>query len=143
MDKMKRDFGTEKKVRMSTKEDQNLEGGNEMEIKLFEKALCCESGVCGPSVDPDLLRVTTVVRSLNKREFGIRRYNLSMSPLEFTKNKVVTELLKEKGVEILPITVNGDVLLKTGAYPSNEEFASWTGLKQSDLESELPKILTL
>ncbi len=141
MHEMKRNLGADIKSVKVVKTDH--EGGKEMEIKIYEKALCCESGLCGPSIDPELLRLTTVVRSLNKKGFGVRRYNLSMSPMEFTKNEVVANLLKEKGVEILPITVNGSELLKTGAYPTNEEFALWTGLQKEELEIDLSKVLTL
>jgi len=37
-------------------------------LEIFELAMCCSTGVCGPSMDEDLLMVTSVVRSLNTVE---------------------------------------------------------------------------
>lgn len=31
---------------------------------IFEPAMCCSTGVCGPGVDPELLRVSTVINNL-------------------------------------------------------------------------------
>lgn len=113
------------------------------EIKIYEKALCCESGVCGPSVDPELLRITTVIRGLNKKGFGARRYNLSMHPMEFAKNTDLTQLMKEKGMSVLPVTLLNGKIVKTGEYPSTEELSSWTGLHQEELDGSNEKLLTL
>ena len=113
------------------------------EIKIYEKALCCESGVCGPSVDPELLRITTVIRGLNKKGFGARRYNLSMHPMEFAKNTDLTQLMKEKGMSVLPVTLLNGEIVKTGEYPSTEELSSWTGLHQEELDGSNEKLLTL
>ena len=29
-------------------------------MEIFEQAMCCPTGLCGPSIDPELLRVSTV-----------------------------------------------------------------------------------
>ncbi|MFD2682698.1 arsenic metallochaperone ArsD family protein [Bacillus seohaeanensis] len=34
--------------------------------------MSCFTGVCGPSVDPELTRVTSAVYSLEKKEFDIK-----------------------------------------------------------------------
>lgn len=114
-----------------------------VEIKIYEKALCCESGVCGPSVDPELLRITTTVRGLNKRGFKVRRYNLSMSPMEFTKVPEVTEIMKNEGIETLPITLMDGKVVKKSGYPTAEEFTAWTGVDPSELSDDAGKVLTL
>jgi Arsenical resistance operon protein ArsD len=36
-------------------------------IEIFDPAMCCSTGVCGPSNDPELLRVTTVINSLKEK----------------------------------------------------------------------------
>lgn len=30
---------------------------------IFDPAMCCSTGVCGPSVNPELLRVATVLNT--------------------------------------------------------------------------------
>lgn len=97
-------------------------------IEIFDPALCCSTGVCGPSVDTELLRVATVVASLRERGAVISRHNLASEPQDFVTNKTVAALLEKEGADILPVTlVDGDVL-KTADYPSNDEFTLWTGL---------------
>ena len=34
---------------------------------IYNPAMCCSTGVCGPSVDKNLLRVSTVLNRLEKR----------------------------------------------------------------------------
>jgi len=64
---------------------------------LYEPAMCCSTGVCGPSVNEDLIRVSSIMNELKKAE-GIQavRYNLSANPNSFVRNSKVTEILQEK-----------------------------------------------
>jgi hypothetical protein len=32
-----------------------------MKIEIFDPAMCCSTGVCGPSIDPELMRMATVI----------------------------------------------------------------------------------
>lgn len=36
-------------------------------LELFEPAMCCNTGVCGPSVNEDLLMMTSAIQALNIR----------------------------------------------------------------------------
>ena len=42
-------------------------------VEIFEPAMCCSTGVCGPGVDPELLRVSTFLNELEGegRKIGI------------------------------------------------------------------------
>lgn len=94
-------------------------------IFIYEPAMCCETGICGVGVDPELLRVSTVINNLRKLGFEVNRYNLTSAPMEFVKNKVVNEAIKKDGNKTLPITIVEDKLMKTGKYPTNDEFFTW------------------
>ena len=69
-------------------------------LEIFDPAMCCSTGVCGPSVDPELLRVSTIVNILNKKGFNVVRHNLSQEPQAFVQNQLVSELLKTKGSKL-------------------------------------------
>ena len=89
---------------------------------IYEGPMCCSTGVCGPSPDEELMRVSSLVDKLKKSGASIERYNLTNNTKEFVENKTINNLLSEKGEDILPVVmVNGEVLM-TGKYPSNEEF---------------------
>ena len=97
-------------------------------IAIYDPAMCCSTGVCGPSVDKELLRVATVIENLNQKGAGISRFNLSGQPNVFVENQLINDQLKQNGPEILPITLVDDQIVKTKSYPTNEEFTQWTGL---------------
>ncbi|MCA1318946.1 arsenite efflux transporter metallochaperone ArsD [Bacillus tianshenii] len=108
-------------------------------IEIFDPAMCCSTGVCGPSVDPELTRVASAIFSLQQKGIKISRYNLGSEPEPFVTNKQVNDLLMEKGPECLPVVIVDEQVKKIASYPTNEELASWTGIKEEDLVQQEPK----
>ncbi|MCG1022384.1 arsenite efflux transporter metallochaperone ArsD [Sutcliffiella horikoshii] len=108
-------------------------------IEIFDPAMCCATGVCGPSVDPELTRVASAVFSLQQKGMEIFRYNLGSEPEPFVTNQKVNELLMEKGSECLPVVLVDGEIKKLADYPSNEELAQWTGVNAEELAHEKPK----
>ena len=37
-------------------------------VSLYEPAMCCDTGVCGPGVDTELLRVSSIIQTLEKAD---------------------------------------------------------------------------
>ena len=110
------------------------------EMKIFEPAMCCSTGLCGVSVDPELLRISTVLNTLKKNGVEIDRFNLSNAPQEFVTNKAVGDFIQEKGVEGLPIiTLDGEIVI-SGRYPSNDEFVQLLNVPRSYI-GEQPKVM--
>lgn len=89
---------------------------------IFDPAMCCPTGVCGPSVDPELLRVSRVINRLKRNDVIVERHNLTNNPQIFIENKTINELLNKEGVDVLPITMVDGILAKTKAYPTDQEF---------------------
>jgi hypothetical protein len=108
-------------------------------IEIFDPAMCCSTGVCGPTVDPELTRVASAIFSLQQKGIEISRYNLGSEPGPFVSNKQVNDLLMEKGPECLPVVIVNGQVKKIAAYPSNEELASWTQVKEEELANQEPK----
>jgi hypothetical protein len=90
---------------------------------IYEPAMCCPTGLCGVEINPELLRISTVLNALKNHGVEVVRYNLSNSPQEFVKNEIVNNYINNKGVEGLPITVLDNQIIITGRYPTNEEFS--------------------
>ena len=101
---------------------------------IYEGPMCCSTGVCGPSPDDELMRVSTMVFKLTRSGASIERYNLTNNPKEFVDNKTVNKLLDEKGEDVLPIVIVDDEVVMTGKYPSNEEFYEMLFLSDDALE---------
>lgn len=106
---------------------------------IYDPAMCCSTGVCGPSVDKNLLRVSTLINNLKSNGILIERYNLSSSPQVFLDSKIVSEMLNKDGVEVLPITIVDGEVVKTKAYPTNEEFCDFLGISADKLKVTIKK----
>ncbi|ABX42520.1 arsenite efflux transporter metallochaperone ArsD [Lachnoclostridium phytofermentans] len=104
---------------------------------IYEPAMCCETGLCGVGVDPELLRVSTVINNLKKLGYEVNRYNLTSAPMEFVKNKYVNDSMKTGGAKVLPITIVEDTVVKSGKYPTNDEFFEWLEVYKQPYEEDL------
>ncbi|MGV8983975.1 arsenite efflux transporter metallochaperone ArsD [Clostridium sp.] len=109
-------------------------------MQIFEAAMCCSTGLCGVGVDPELLRISTVISSLAKNGIEVERFNLSGSPQEFVDNKVINKFITEKGVDDLPVTMLDGEIVLTGKYPTNEELVKFLNVEMSFLgDKQKPK----
>lgn len=91
--------------------------------------MCCSTGVCGPDVDPKLVRFAGDLKWLGEQGVTVERYNLAQTPIAFAENEVVRAALTAKGEAALPlILVEGKVVF-SGNYPTREELAGVLGLR--------------
>jgi hypothetical protein len=104
-----------------------------VKMTIFDPAMCCSTGVCGPGIDPELLRVATVINTLGNNGIKIERHNLSNNPQAFVDNTVINEILNTDGVEVLPVTIVDGVVVKTKTYPTNDEFVKFLELPEKYL----------
>ncbi|MCM3767646.1 arsenite efflux transporter metallochaperone ArsD [Neobacillus niacini] len=105
-------------------------------VQIFDPALCCPTGVCGPSVDPELTRVATAIFLLEKKGFDITRYNLATEPGRFVENTEVNRVLHEQGPDALPVSIVDGKIAKISIYPTNEEFSAWFGVEVDELSKK-------
>ena len=97
-------------------------------ISVYDPALCCSTGVCGPSVDPKLVSFSADLDWLKSQGVSISRYNLSQQPGAFVENATVKNLLHEKGETVLPLLlIDGEVKSESN-YPERSQLAQWLGL---------------
>lgn len=112
-----------------------------MKIDIYDPAMCCSSGMCGPSIDPVLVKMNEAVLALKKQGIEVERFNLAQQTKEFLANKTIEELLHKNGKKVLPITVVNGQVFKTGAYPSYEEICK--ALEIEPLKTGRPLSLTI
>lgn len=92
-----------------------------MNVEIFDPVLCCATGVCGPQVDPVLVRIAGDLRWLQENGHTVRRHNLGQEPAAFAGNELVRAELQRSGEAALPLAlVNGRVIAR-GRYPSRDE----------------------
>ncbi|MBI5665914.1 MAG: arsenite efflux transporter metallochaperone ArsD [Nitrospirae bacterium] len=100
-----------------------------MKIEIYDPAMCCSSGLCGPSIDPVLVKMNEAVLALKKQGVEVVRYNLAQQPKEFMANKTVADLLHRNGKKALPVTMVNGAVYKCGEYPSYEDLCSKLGIE--------------
>lgn len=100
-------------------------------IEVFDPAMCCSTGVCGPSVDPALVRFGADLDWLATQGVPVERFNLAQQPGAFAERDIVSAALSEKGEECLPLVLADGQIVSEGGYPSRAELSSWAGLEQS------------
>ncbi len=105
-------------------------------MKIFEPAMCCETGLCGVGVNPELLRISTVLNTLKSNGIAVDRYNLNNAPMEFVNDKVINAYINAHGPEGLPVVTVDDEIVITGRYPANEEFTSLLNLPEGMLAEQ-------
>ncbi len=108
-------------------------------LQVFDKALCCSTGICGPQVDPVLPQFAADLDWLKSRGVAVERFNLAQQPMAFAANEVIRELLATEGPEVLPVTVVDGQVKSRSRYPSRRELGTWAGIS-SPLLTPLPML---
>lgn len=97
-------------------------------LDVFDPAMCCSTGVCGPDLDPRLVQFAANAQWLASQGITVRRYNLSQEPTAFSANPVVRRTLQVDGISCLPLgVVNGAVVFR-GGYPDRARLAELLAL---------------
>jgi AhpD family alkylhydroperoxidase len=97
-------------------------------LNVFDPAMCCSTGVCGPQVDPVLPRFASDLEHLGSMGIKVTRYNLAQEPGAFAAEPKVKELLQTKGNDCLPILVLDGKVISEGTYPERPALLSMVGL---------------
>jgi hypothetical protein len=92
-------------------------------LAIFEGTMCCESGVCGVEPDKALVEFNDTLKKLKKDfpEMQIQRANMSHNLDVYRQNLDILQIIREKGVGILPIiSIDGNIVARQ-KYPKYEE----------------------
>jgi SAM-dependent methyltransferase len=97
-------------------------------VRVFEPALCCNTGVCGDDVDQSLVTFTADLAHLRGQGADIERHNLANDPSAFAADETVRAFLQLTGSDGLPLTLVDGVTVMTGRYPAREQLLRFSGL---------------
>ncbi|APE36048.1 arsenical resistance operon transcriptional repressor ArsD [Nocardia mangyaensis] len=95
-------------------------------IEVYEPALCCNTGVCGPDVDQALVSFSADLDWLRGQGGDITRFNMASEPLAFAGNDTVRSFLEVAGSQGLPLILVDGVTTLTGRYPTRDEITLWS-----------------
>ncbi len=97
-------------------------------LHVFDPAMCCSTGVCGPQVDPALPAFASDLEYLGRLGVTVTRYNLAQEPGAFAAEPLVRERLQSMGPDCLPLLVLDGKVVSEGAYPDRPTLLALTGL---------------
>jgi len=60
-----------------------------VDVTVFDLAMYCSTGVCGPSVDPKLVRFAADLSWLAYKGVNVERFNLAQQPAAFAADSEV------------------------------------------------------
>ncbi len=103
------------------------------ELLIFDPAMCCSTGVCGPSPDADLARFAADLDWLRAGGVSVTRFTLSQEPGRFAENAHVRALLETDGEDALPVVIVDGEVHSSGRYPARDELAGWTEMVDAPL----------
>lgn len=96
-------------------------------VAVYDPAMCCPTGVCGPGVDPALLQFARDLRWLAAQGATVERFGLSQEPQAFVGNARVAGLMAAFGDGALPAVLVNDTVLVHGRYPTRDEIVGALG----------------
>ena len=105
-------------------------------LEVFDPPMCCASGVCGPTIEPELAQFSGDLDWLKHQGVEVRRFNLAQEPQRFIERVAVHALLERSGSEDLPAVVVGDEIVSQGRYPTRAELAAFVGLTSTREEPQ-------
>lgn len=94
-------------------------------VQVYDKPMCCSTGICGPDVDPVLPRFAADLEWLKGQGHDVDRFNLAQQPQAFIDNKTINELLSTTGVNCLPVVMIDGKVVSQATYPTRDELTHW------------------
>jgi AhpD family alkylhydroperoxidase len=104
-------------------------------FQIFDPAMCCSTGVCGPAVDPQLPRFAADLEWLAGKGVLVERFNLAQQPEAFAANGQVKQALTADGTDCLPLVLVNGVIVSKGTYPEREQLARWARVQDEIAKS--------
>ena len=96
-------------------------GPTVLDVEIFDPPLCCPTGLCGPVLDTTLVDLSEAINALQADGRTVVRHMMTADPQAFMRNRAVYQLIRERQLAVLPITVVRGRIVKTDAYASLDE----------------------
>ena len=92
-----------------------------LDVEIFDPPLCCPTGLCGPVLDTTLVDLSEAINALQAAGRTVVRHMMTADPGAFMRNREVYQLIRERQLAVLPITVVRGRIVKTDAYATLDE----------------------
>ena len=107
-------------------------------IEVYDPAMCCSTGVCGPDVDDEIVDFANDVKWLKTQGVEVKRYNLGQEPEQFKMCVPVLTRLQKEGADVLPIILVNGEMVSEGRYPDRKQLTDWLDFNAEKTNDEAP-----
>ncbi len=90
-------------------------------LRVYEPAMCCATGLCGPDPDATLVQFAADLKVFAAGGVTIERFNLAQQPEAFVAEEVVRTTVNTLGVGVLPLLLVDGRVASHSRYPSRSE----------------------
>ncbi len=101
-------------------------------LQVYDPPMCCPTGICGPSVDPELVRFAADLKWIEEHGVTVERHNLAQQPNAFVEEPLVLAALNAQGPECLPIVIVDGKRVDTAGYPARAQLLELLGLREGE-----------
>lgn len=90
----------------------------EATVQVYDPAMCCSTGLCGPDPDATLVQFAADLKTLADEGVAVERFNLAQEPEAFLAQPAVVSAINTLGTSVLPMVVRDGVVLSHSRYPA-------------------------
>ncbi len=94
-------------------------------LQVFEPAMCCSTGLCGPDPDAALVQFAADLKALAAEGVAVERFNLAQRPEAFVAQPAVVTAVNTLGTGVLPLIVREGRVVSHGRYPTLAELRAF------------------
>ncbi|MDM7459035.1 MAG: arsenite efflux transporter metallochaperone ArsD [Paracoccus sp. (in: a-proteobacteria)] len=103
-------------------------------MTVYDRAMCCSTGICGADVDQKLVDPAVDPDWLNAQGVSVQRFGLSREPAEFAGNDMIRKIMQDSQGDDLRVVLVDGVLKAKARYSARAELAAWIGHTAPDRE---------
>jgi SAM-dependent methyltransferase len=106
-------------------------------LRVYDPAMCCSTGLCGPDPDAALVQFAADLDALAAHGVAVERFNLAQQPEAFVAEPLVRDRIGAAGIDVLPMLLVGGRVVSEGRYPDRDALIALAGASAASSEPAL------
>lgn len=100
-------------------------------ITIFELGGCCSTSLMDPTHYSEITELDLMAKELKTEGVNIIRINAAMKPELLNAVPEIDNYLKDKDMDVFPLTIINDNIIKDKSYPTVQEIKQWLSVNNN------------